>query len=64
MLYIEGKIIGDIEPNNSIKVKDLSATFGYLLIEAKNTKREVVYSRKFSFTELNYTDWKVVIPPS
>ncbi len=59
--YVEGKKIGDVEPNTSIKVKDLSATFSYILIEAKNSEGEVIYSRKFSFHELNAADWKVVI---
>ena len=62
--YVEGKIIGDVEPNNSIKVKDLSATFSYILIEAKSSEGEVIYSRKFSLYELVDADWKVVIWPT
>jgi len=61
--YIGGKRIGDVEPNNRIKVKDLSATFSYILIEAKNSEGEVVYSRKSSFNQLHDADWKVVITP-
>ena len=62
-IYTEGIYDGQVEPNNSIKIKNLAAIHSYYLIEAKDSKGEVVYSRKFSFTELNDADWKVVIPP-
>ena len=61
-IYVQGVYDGEVEPNSSIKVKYLGAT-GYYLIEAKNSEGEIVYSRQFSFTELNDADWKVVIPP-
>jgi hypothetical protein len=62
IIYVQNVKIGEVEPNNSIKVKKLGAT-GYYLIEAGNNKGEVVYSREFSFNELHDADWKVVIPP-
>jgi len=62
-IYTQGVYDGQVEPNKSIKVKNISATFGYLLIEAKNTKGEVVYSRKLAYYQLVDADWKVVIPP-
>lgn len=61
-IYVQGVEAGEVEPSNSMRVKNLGAT-GYYLIEAKNTKSEVVYSRKLSFTELNDMDWTIVIPP-
>ena len=62
-IYVEGVNDGQVEPNKSIKIKDVVAIFSYLQIEAKNSKGEVIYSRKFSFNELVDVDWKVVIPP-
>ena len=61
-IYVQGVKVGEVEPNNSIKVKNLGAT-GYYLIEAKNSKGEVIYTREFDFNELNDADWKVVILP-
>ena len=61
--YIGDVNVGEVEPNRSIKVKGLGGTHAYYLIEAKNSKGEVVYSRKFSFDELDDADWKVVIAP-
>jgi hypothetical protein len=63
-IYVEGVNDGQVEPNNSIEVKNLAAIFSYLLIEAKNSEGETVCSREFSITELHDADWKVVIPPS
>ena len=62
-VYVQGIKAGEVEPNSSIEVKNLGAT-GYYLIEAKTSKAEVIYTRKFDFNELNDADWKVVIPPS
>jgi hypothetical protein len=62
-IYLESVYAGKIEPNKTIKIRDIAATFSYLLIEAKNSKGEVIYSRKFSFIELHDADWKVVILP-
>ena len=62
-IYTEGVYDGQVEPNNSIKIKNLAGTKSYYLIEAKNSEGEVVYSRKLSITELHDADWKVVITP-
>jgi hypothetical protein len=61
-LYVQGVKIRNIEPNSSIKVKNVGMT-DYYLIEAKNSTGEIIYSRRFSLPELHDADWKVVIPP-
>jgi hypothetical protein len=63
-VYVEKQKIGDVKPNNSIKVKNLAMTKTYYLIEAKNSKGESGFSKKFSWYELRDADWRVVIPTS
>ena len=62
-IYTQGIYDGQVEPNNTIKIKNLAAINSYYLIEARNSEGVTVYSRKFSFYELSDADWKVVIPP-
>ena len=62
-IFVEGVNDGQVEPNKSIKIKDVGAISSYLLIEARNSEGEVIFSKKFSIPELNDADWKVVIPP-
>lgn len=62
-IYVQGVKFGEVEPNNSIKVKYLGV-MGHYLIEAKNSKGELIYTREFDYHELRDADWKVVIPPS
>jgi hypothetical protein len=61
-IYVQDIKVGEVEPKNSIKVKNLGMNDSYF-IEAKYSTGEVIYSRKFSLTELHDADWKVVIPP-
>ncbi len=37
--------------------------FPTFLIEAKDVQGNIVYSKEFSYKELEKTDWKLVIPP-
>ncbi len=63
-IYVQEHEAGSVEPYQSVKVKGIPGTLTHYLIEAKNDEGEVIYSRKFSTSELHDADWKVVIPPS
>ncbi|OGO22273.1 MAG: hypothetical protein A2144_14900 [Chloroflexi bacterium RBG_16_50_9] len=62
-MYIDEYCIGDVKTNH--KINNDMAFYGHdwYLIEAYDTRRNVVYSHKFSEDELKEIDWKVVIPP-
>ena len=63
-IYVQEHEVGNVEPTKSAKLEGvIPGTLSYCLVEAKNSKGEVIYSRKFSLPELNDADWKVVIPP-
>ena len=62
-IYVQEHEVGNIKPNSSENIKDIPGTLTYYLIEAKNGKGEVIYSKKFSVSELHDADWKVVITP-
>ena len=54
--------LGNIEPSKEIRQETIY--YDRYSIEAKNTQGEVVYSKEFTFEEMEEMDWKVVIPPS
>ena len=53
-----------MEPYKNIKIKGIPGTLTYYLIEARNIEEEIIYSRKFSTSELHDADWKLIIPDS
>jgi hypothetical protein len=54
---------GNLTPGDIIKVKNISGTLSYILIEAKNVQGDIIFSKNFSTSELYDDGWKVVIPP-
>jgi len=62
-IYVQEHEAGNVEPNKNVKIEGIPGTLTHYLIEAKNSKGEIIYSRKFSTSELHDADWKVVIPP-
>lgn len=64
-IFILGRKIGDVNPGEELKNKNVSASFRDYLIEAKNTQGEVVFSKKYTFDELSRDlDYKVIISKS
>lgn len=60
-IYIQEQKTTYIEPDKIVKVKGIPGTLTHCLIEAKNERGELIYSRKFSIDELHDANWKVVI---
>ena len=60
-VYIDEYQIGDVKPNHKIKNDLVFVGQDWYLIEAYDTRGNVVYSHKFSEDELKEIDWKVVI---
>lgn len=62
-IYVQGNEKLSVEPKKSVEVEGIPGTLTHYLIEAKNSEGKVIYSRRFSTSELHDADWKVVIPP-
>ena len=56
---------GELEEFVTINIypKDIYPADKKLLIDAKTEQGEVVYSKEFTWQELDDMDWKIVIPP-
>jgi hypothetical protein len=63
-IYVQEHEAGTVEPNRIVSIEGIPGTLTHYLIEAKNGKGEVIYSKKFSASELHDEKWKVIILPS
>jgi hypothetical protein len=55
--------IDDIEPNENIRRKTIPLIFSSYFIEARDSSDYVLYSKEFTFKEIDELDYKIVIPP-
>ncbi len=62
-IFIYDQRIGDVKPGEEIINKVVTIVHSDYLIEAKDVQGNIVYSKEFSYKELEKTDWKLVIPP-
>jgi len=62
-VYVQNVEAGNLTPGDIIKVKNISGTLSYILIEAKNVQGDIIFSKNFSTSELYDDGWKVVISP-
>jgi hypothetical protein len=62
-VYVREHEKGNVQPNQIVEIKDVPGIYSYYLIEAKNNKGDVIYSRNYSASELHDADWKVIILP-
>jgi hypothetical protein len=63
-IYVQEQEAGTVKPNSSVNIKGIPGTLTNYLIEAKKNTGEVIYSNKFSASELQDAGWKVIIKPS
>jgi hypothetical protein len=66
-VFVDGVLIGKIEPGNQITEKYPGGSFKYKYsIVAKNEQGEIIFSEKISQQQMQYVgsgNYKVVIPP-
>jgi hypothetical protein len=65
-IFIRGNLIGDVKPGEEIKNESrfVSTAFKDYLVEAKNTQGDTIYSRSFTYDQLNRDlNLRVDIPP-
>ena len=60
-LIVNGTEKGTINPHSEFKPRTIFIA-GWFIIEAKDSQGSVVYSQKFTYEELEWLDWKIVIP--
>jgi hypothetical protein len=63
-IYVDGHRIDDVKPGETIKRETVPGVLSHYLIEARNDKGEVVYSKVFTDLELYNVKFKIVISPS
>jgi hypothetical protein len=63
-IFVQEHEVGTVKPNSIVSIKGIPGTLTYYLIEAKNSKGELVYSKMFSVSELHDANWNVTLTPS
>jgi hypothetical protein len=63
-IYVDGHRIDDVKPGETIKRETVPAVSADYLIEARDAKGEVVYSKVFTNLDLSKVKDKIVISPS
>jgi hypothetical protein len=63
-IYVDGHRIDDVKPGETIERETVPAVLPRYLIEARNDKGEVVYSKVFTIREISKAKEKIVISPS
>jgi len=62
-LLVNGTVEGTISPHSEFKPRSIFVS-GQFTIEAKEPQGTVIYSQKLSLEELEWLDWKILIPAS
>ncbi len=52
---------GDVKPGKEFKPAGLTQNFNTYLIEAKDTQGMIIYSQEFTWEELDWLGWKILI---
>jgi hypothetical protein len=65
-IYVNGHKMGDVNPGKQIEDPHFTIDTGKFKIEAKNIRAETIFSKTFTFDQMQRVDnkriWKVVIP--
>ena len=68
IIYVDDYEIGNVSPGEQITESRMLLDIGKYHIEAKNAEGDTVFSKTFTFEQMQRIDnkrvWKVVIPPS
>jgi hypothetical protein len=62
-IYVDGKLIDDVKPGAIIERETFSTPHPDYLIEARNDKGKVVYSKVFTGSEIIKAKHRIVISP-
>ncbi len=60
-IYVNDFRVGDVQPGGQVS-RDVSMDIDKYLIAAKSSTGEVVYSREYTYDEINRAKWVVTIP--
>lgn len=60
-IFLNDEHIGDVAPGRQIRNKTLLFGYAKYVVQAKNDRGEIVYSKVFTYEEMKQIKWKVVV---